>query len=78
MKFKLDTGARANALPYQSYRRILRTTGGSKAIKKPLTSTKGVLVGIEGGNIRPRGITTIECTVKSRRIQAKARFTIRR
>ena len=70
MKLKLDTGARANVLPYRSYRRILRTTGGSRAIKKPLTSTKRVLVGIGGGKIRPRGITTIECTVKSRRIQA--------
>ena len=70
MKFKLDTGARANVLSYQSYRRILRTTGGSRAIKKPLTPTKRVLVGIGGGKIRPREITTIECTVKSRRIQA--------
>ena len=70
MKFKLDTGAMANFLPYQSYRRILRTTGGSRAIKKPLTPTKRVLVGIGGGKIRHRGFTTIECTAKSRRIQA--------
>ena len=33
MKFKLDTGARANVLPCRSYQRILRTTGGSMAIK---------------------------------------------
>ena len=70
INFKLDTGAKANVLPYRSYQRILRTTGGSKAIKKPLTPTKRVLVGIGGGKTRPRGITTIKCTVKSRQIQA--------
>ena len=43
-------------MPYQSYKTLRPTTGGSWTIKKPIATKKRALVGIGGGKIRLREI----------------------
>ena len=45
-----------------------RSTG---PIRKPLTPTKHVLIGIGDGKIKPKGTTQIDCSVKQRQDQGK-------
>lgn len=58
VKFKLDTGASANVLPYSQYQLIQQAVGGAESIRQPLTPTKKVLTEIGSGKIRPKGTTT--------------------
>ena len=73
--FKLDTGASANVLPYTQYKAIQQAGRSTGPIRKPLTPTKHVLIGIGDGKIKPKGTTQIDCSVKQRQDQGKRRLS---
>ena len=65
IRFKLDTGADANIIPYKALA-TLNKQDKQRAIKTPLRPTNNLLVGIGDGKIRPRGVVHLDCTVARR------------
>ena len=51
IRFKLDTGANANVIPYQTYLRVQKADG-NKGTVAPISSTRSILTGIGNGKIR--------------------------
>ena len=70
IRFKLDTGANANVIPYQTYLRVPKSDG-NKGTVAPISSTRSILTGIGNGKIRPRGLTQLHCTVVAREGQSR-------
>ena len=56
IRFKLDTGANANVIPYQTYLRVQKSDG-NKGTVALISSTRSILTGIGNGKIRPRGLS---------------------
>ena len=53
VRFKLDTGAEANVLPYNIFQRLQRPTR--------LDPTSTMLIAYDGAKLKPEGISTLQC-----------------
>ncbi|KAK7096845.1 hypothetical protein V1264_003892 [Littorina saxatilis] len=61
IRFKVDTGAQANVIPYQIYKRM--------SVQPPLKQGKTSLYGYTGQRIDVKGIMQIKCSYKDRKYQ---------
>jgi hypothetical protein len=61
LRFKIDTGAQANVIPYKTYRRM--------SVQTPLKPGKASLYGYAGQRIDVKGIINLNCSYKGQRYQ---------